>query len=70
MNFHALFVYVLELPLPLGPRAPDPEAEPLVKRHPEACNIFLIGNYPMPCGEGQAFHSTKLACVDEAEADC
>ena len=57
-----------ELPLPIGPR--DPDVETPVIRHPDDCKIYLIGNYPMTCGEGQAFHSEKLACVAEEEADC
>ena len=39
-------------------------------RHPTECGVFLLWGYPMPCGEGQAFHSEKLACVAEEEADC
>jgi len=73
--FVALFAMVaakpwiqVDLPLPLGPEARSVEMP--IMRHPTECGVFLLWGYPMPCGEGQAFHSEKLACVAEEEADC
>lgn len=57
--------YSLELALP---EEVDPEAP--LRRHPDDCKVYYNFNFPMTCGEGFAFHSEKLACVPEEEADC
>lgn len=58
-------ICILELALPAEV---DPEAP--LQRHPDDCKVYYNFNYPMTCGEGFAFHSEKLACVPEEEADC
>jgi hypothetical protein len=50
------------------PREIDPENP--ITRHADDCKFFYIYNYPMTCGEGQAFDDGLKACLAEEEVEC